>query len=90
VTLFARDLACQQAIELVTDYLEGRLGRRDRKRLERHLAGCPNCSRYLEQMRQTIRLAGAVAPETLEPAARQDLMALYQRYTQRPDSPTEP
>jgi hypothetical protein len=32
-----RDLVCQQAVELVTDYLEGALPRADRCRYEAHL-----------------------------------------------------
>jgi anti-sigma factor RsiW len=36
-----RSLACQQVVEMVTDYLEDALAPADRKRLERHLAGCP-------------------------------------------------
>jgi hypothetical protein len=38
-----RDLVCQQAVELVTDYLEGTLSRSAR-RFEAHLAGCPHCT----------------------------------------------
>ena len=51
LSLRNRDLVCQQAIELLTDYLEGSLSRRQRLRLERHLRACPNCSNYLEQIR---------------------------------------
>ena len=32
-----RDIVCRQAVELVTDYLEGTLPRRERERLEAHL-----------------------------------------------------
>jgi hypothetical protein len=35
-----RALVCRQAVRLMTDYLD----RRDRDRLEAHLAGCPHCS----------------------------------------------
>ena len=80
-----RDLACQQAVELVTDYLEGRLSRRDHRRFERHLAGCPNCSAYLEQIRQTIKVTGQMMPESLEPAARNELIDLFRKYTGNPD-----
>ena len=38
-----KDLVCQQAVELVTDYLEGVLSRRERTRFEKHLAGCEHC-----------------------------------------------
>lgn len=78
--LFTRDLACQQAVELVTDYLEGRLSRRARTRFERHLAACPNCSAYLEQIRQTIEAAGRMEPEDLGEDAKHDLIDLFRRY----------
>lgn len=81
MSFLTRDLVCQQAVELVTDYLENHLSRRDRRRFERHLAGCPNCTTYLEQIRQTIAATGYVAQETLDPAARADLVDLFRRYS---------
>lgn len=78
--LRSRDLVCQQAVELVTDYLEGRLGRFARRRFEAHLALCPHCTEYLAQMRETIRLTGQVAPEDLTPQLRDDLVDLYRRW----------
>jgi anti-sigma factor RsiW len=77
---FRRDLVCQQAVELVTDYLEGTLPRAARRRFEKHLASCPNCTEYLAQMRETIRLAGRVTPEDLTPRMRDDLTDLYRRW----------
>ena len=71
---------CQQAVELVTDYLEGALSRGDRRRFERHLRACPNCTAYVEQIRLTIALAGAVETDELTPEARQDLSELYRRW----------
>jgi anti-sigma factor RsiW len=85
MSFLTRDLACQQAVEMVTDYLEGRLSRRERRRFERHLAGCPNCTTYLEQIRQTIAATGRVAEETLDPAARADLIDLFRRYSGETD-----
>jgi len=59
VLLRRRDqLVCQQVVELVTDYLDGALSRRDTRRFEGHLRGCPNCTAYLEQMRVTIAETG--------------------------------
>jgi predicted anti-sigma-YlaC factor YlaD len=75
-----RDLVCQQAVELVTDYLEGSLSRRDRRRLEAHLRACPNCSAYLLQIRLTIQLSGTVEPDDLSPEARAELSDLYRRW----------
>ena len=79
-SLLKRDLACQQAVELVTDYLEGTLSRRDRRRFEAHLKNCPNCSAYLEQIRTTIRLTGTIEPDDLTPEAKRDLTELYRSW----------
>jgi anti-sigma factor RsiW len=75
-----RGIVCQQAVELVTDYLEGSLGRSERRRFEAHLADCPNCTEYLEQMRATIRMAGRVTPDDLTLQMRDDLIDLYRQW----------
>jgi anti-sigma factor RsiW len=80
LSLRRKDIVCQQAVELVTDYLDGALSRRDRRRFEAHLRACPNCSAYLEQIRITIALTGAVETDDLTPEAREDLSALYRRW----------
>jgi anti-sigma factor RsiW len=71
------DLPCQHLVELVTDYLEGRLPPPDRLRFEAHLAVCSGCRTYLEQMRQTIRALGQLAEESIEPQAKQRLLAAF-------------
>lgn len=78
--LLHRDVVCREAVELVTDYLEDRLPARQRKRFEAHLAACPHCATYLDQIRTTIALAGSVGPEQLEPETREGLLDLYRRY----------
>jgi anti-sigma factor RsiW len=80
ISLRRRDIVCQQAVELVTDYLEGALSRRDRRRFETHLRACPNCSAYVEQIRLTIELAGRVETEDLTPEAQQELGDLFRRW----------
>jgi anti-sigma factor RsiW len=75
-----RDLVCQQVVELVTDYLEGRLSRGARRRFDAHLAGCPHCTEYLAQMRATISLTGRLTPEDLTPRMREDLEEVYRRW----------
>ena len=37
----ATPITCRELVELVTDYLEGALPRRDRGRFEAHIAQCP-------------------------------------------------
>lgn len=78
--LLNRDLVCAQAVELVTEYLEGALSRRQRRRFESHLRACPDCRTYLDQIRTTIAAVGSFDPETLDPAAREDLIELFRRY----------
>jgi len=75
-----RDLVCQQAVELVTDYLEGGLSRAGRRRYEAHLAGCPHCTEYLAQMRKTIELTGTLTPDDLSPRMQDDFIALYRQW----------
>lgn len=45
----------------MTDYLEGALEPTERERFDAHLAECPGCDLYVEQMRTTIALVGASA-----------------------------
>lgn len=80
MSLLTRDLTCQQAVELVTDYLEGNLSRHNRRRFEKHLRGCPNCPAYLEQIRMTIRFTGRVEVGELDTQTQDDLTELYRRY----------
>ena len=72
-----RPLACRELVELVTDYLEGRLSWRDRRRVERHLAGCDGCSAYVDQMRATLAALGTVTEESLAPEAREALLHAF-------------
>ncbi len=74
------ELVCQEVVELVTDYLEGSLSRSQRRRFERHLAGCEHCTEYLRQMRATIRITGRLGVEDLTPEMREQFAALYQRW----------
>ena len=78
--ILSRDLVCRDAVSLVTQYLEGSLNRRQCRRFEAHLRQCPNCSRYLEQIRLTIEAVGHIVPEELDPVVRNDLIEVYRRY----------
>jgi len=80
LSLRRKDIVCQEAVELATDYLEGALSRRNRRRFEAHLRACPNCAAYLEQIRMTIELTGTVEADDLTPEARADLTELYRRW----------
>jgi anti-sigma factor RsiW len=75
-----RTIACRQAVELVTAYLEDALSGRDRARFEAHLEGCPHCTEYLDQMRRTLAAMGRIEPDALDPETRTELVALYRRW----------
>jgi anti-sigma factor RsiW len=70
-------LTCQQMVELVTDYLEGRLGWRDRRRVAKHLEACDACVWYIAQMRETLDLLGTVPVDTLSPEAQSTLLDAF-------------
>lgn len=76
-----RTVVCREAVEMVTDYLEGALPAGARRRLDAHLADCPHCTEYFAQIRRTIDAVGRVEPADLSPAAMTELVALYQRWT---------
>jgi anti-sigma factor RsiW len=75
-----RPLSCQEVVELVTDYLEGALSGRDRRRFEAHIVGCEDCTRYLEQMRRTIHTVGRLPRETLPDDMRDELLAAFREW----------
>lgn len=74
------DLACQYLVELVTDYIEGALDHATKARFERHLLGCPFCSIYVQQIRDTIRLVGKAAPPCLGDEAKQELLEAFRSW----------
>jgi anti-sigma factor RsiW len=75
-----RELACQQAVELVTDYIEGSMSRADRRRFEAHLSSCPHCTAYLAQMRSTIQHIGQLRSQELPTEVREELISLYSQW----------
>lgn len=72
-----RDVACVELVELLTDYLEGVLPPDEVAAVEAHLALCPPCRVYLDQMRATIALLGSVPVETLSVEAQDTLLAAF-------------
>lgn len=71
------EMSCQELVELVTEYLEGTLGARDRRRVAEHLEGCDACVRYIDQMRATLDLLGTVPVDSLSPEAQATLLAAF-------------
>jgi anti-sigma factor RsiW len=77
MSLFTREMPCQELVELVTAYLDGSLSRSDRRRFRRHISGCDHCTAYVEQMRLVIEASGRLTEDDIEPEARQELLEAF-------------
>jgi anti-sigma factor RsiW len=75
-----KKLTCRELVELVTDYLDGSLSGRDRARFEAHIAACGNCTQYVEQFRETIRLTGTLRESDVSPEAEAALLAQFEAW----------
>ena len=71
------DLSCRELVELVTEYLEGRLALEERTRFELHLGYCDWCRTYLRQMRQVRDAAEELTEESIAPEAKSRLLAAF-------------
>ena len=76
----ARALSCKELVELVTDYLEGALPRRDRKRFDAHMASCDGCRAYLDQMRRMIRATGMLTEDRIPEEAKTKLLGVFREW----------
>ncbi len=72
-----KPLSCQELVELVTDYIEGRLPAADHRRFDAHIADCPHCTAYLDQIRASVAVVGTLSEETLPPGAADALLAEF-------------
>jgi anti-sigma factor RsiW len=72
-----KQLACREVVELITSYLDGALSRRDRKRFERHLAGCKGCTRYMAQLRTTITVVGRITEGSIPSPVMAELLTAF-------------
>lgn len=69
-----RELTCQELVEAVTEYLEGALTPDERRRVDDHLLFCSWCAIYLEQMRLTIAVVGALRQDGVSVATKLRLL----------------
>jgi len=77
------ELDCNEVVELVTDYLDGVLDAATAGRVREHLAGCPGCDVYVEQIRQTVRVLGRVPTDSLSPRAQAELTAAFRDFRRK-------
>jgi predicted anti-sigma-YlaC factor YlaD len=53
-------LDCRAVVELASDYIDRELDAEIHGRVEAHLEGCDGCEQYVDQVRQAVRLVGAL------------------------------
>ena len=70
-------ISCQELVEVVTDYLEGKLPPEEVAVFEAHLELCDGCRWYLDQMRVTIATVGRIEESDLPPDMRDTLLAAF-------------
>ena len=78
--LRAPRLTCRELVDVLTDYLEDALPPLERARVEEHLAICPDCRAYLEQIRTTIGLLGRLREETVPAESVDELLRAFRRW----------
>jgi anti-sigma factor RsiW len=70
-------ISCQEVVEVITDYLEGRMLPEDVAVLEAHLAICDGCQWYLDQMRTTIAAVGRIEDDEVPAELRDTLLGAF-------------
>ena len=84
------ELSCQEVVELVTDYLEQALLPETQSQFEEHIAKCPGCDNFLEQVQQTISMLRKLSEQQTFPDTKKDLLEIFRNWkqdTSKSDSP---
>lgn len=69
--------ACQEVVELASEYLEGAMTSDERTRFELHLNLCDGCYAFLEQVRTTSEIAGMLPEEQIPEEIKTKLLAAF-------------
>lgn len=77
-------LSCREVTERSSDYLDRRLGLRERLGMALHLMICRACRAYLEQVRATIALLAAPRAEAAVPAVEAAVLEALARRNEEP------
>ena len=73
-------MECRDLVEAITAYVEGEMTAEDRARFDQHLAECAGCANYLIQIRETIRLTGALDADELPDEQRAALQTVFRAW----------
>ena len=80
-------MTCADAIELMTDFLDNALSRRDLADFRTHLTQCEGCRVYLDQLRTTVTITGQTRDVTVAiiPSNFDELATLFARHGSHDD-----
>jgi len=81
-----KDVACEEVVELLTDFLEGALDRETGAQVEQHLVLCPDCTHYLRQFRLVISATGRLSEAALPERVENELLQAFRRWRHGPPS----
>jgi anti-sigma factor RsiW len=70
-------MSCQEFVERVTDYLEGRMTIEELAAASSHLEKCDGCSNYVEQMRETVKALRGLVPGEVSVETREKILAAF-------------
>lgn len=71
-------LTCQELTEVLTDYLDGRMGLAERLSFHLHVGMCRGCRAYLRQMKVTARVLGRLPEPKPPPGVREELLRRFE------------
>lgn len=70
-------LVCREFVQLVSDYLEGSLPDRERRRFDAHLAECDGCAGYLDDVARVIGSLHEAPLPAPDPHTRETLLRAF-------------
>ncbi len=77
-------LTCKELVELVTDYLEGRMSLGDRLRFDMHVLMCRSCRAFVRQLKQTVRALGHLPADPVPKEMEQELLSAFRSWKAEP------
>jgi putative zinc finger protein len=74
---FEHGYTCMEVVELATEYVEGALSPMDATLFELHLNFCDGCDVFIDQIRETARLAGELREEEVPEDVKTSLLTAF-------------
>ncbi len=74
-------LRCRDIVDLLGEYLDGALDPETVRALEAHLAGCQDCTAFINTYRGTVRSSRALSERQLPPPLKERLLTFLRQQT---------